>query len=108
LKEEEKMRTNMSGWNLPPGCNVSDLPGNRPEDEQLESAEGALMDELCKIRAQPEEYAIVIAVGVAAIKSHRALVKDIRKEWACDAEMERIAREANSEDCGRFGRGQYV
>jgi hypothetical protein len=22
----------MTGWNLPPGCNVSDLPGNRPED----------------------------------------------------------------------------
>jgi len=28
----------MSGFNLPPGCNVSDIPGNRPEDgveEQL-------------------------------------------------------------------------
>lgn len=23
----------MMGWNLPPGCEVSDLPGNRPEDE---------------------------------------------------------------------------
>jgi len=22
----------MSGFNLPPGCNVSDIPGNRPED----------------------------------------------------------------------------
>jgi len=22
----------MTGYNLPPGCNVSDLPGNRPED----------------------------------------------------------------------------
>ncbi len=21
----------MTGWNLPPGCNVSDLPGNEPE-----------------------------------------------------------------------------
>lgn len=21
----------MTGWNLPPGCNVSDLPGNGPE-----------------------------------------------------------------------------
>jgi hypothetical protein len=21
------------GWDLPPGCNVSDIPGNRPEDE---------------------------------------------------------------------------
>ena len=23
----------MTGFNLPPGCEVSDLPGNRPEDE---------------------------------------------------------------------------
>lgn len=23
----------MTGWNLPPGCSVSDLPGNRPIDE---------------------------------------------------------------------------
>jgi hypothetical protein len=22
----------MSGWNLPPGCSLSDIPGNRPED----------------------------------------------------------------------------
>ncbi len=22
----------MGGFNLPPGCNVSDIPGNRPED----------------------------------------------------------------------------
>jgi hypothetical protein len=31
----------MTGWNLPPGCNVSDLPGNRPEDLLAEAvAEG--------------------------------------------------------------------
>ncbi len=23
----------MSGWNLPPDCNVSDIPGNRPDDD---------------------------------------------------------------------------
>ncbi|MBO0705555.1 MAG: hypothetical protein J2P39_09565 [Candidatus Dormibacteraeota bacterium] len=32
----------MTGWNLPPGCNVSDIPGNRPEDE----AEELFWDEL--------------------------------------------------------------
>jgi len=26
----------MTGWNLPPGCNVSDIPGNRPEDLAFE------------------------------------------------------------------------
>ena len=25
------------GWNLPPGCRVSDIPGNRPEDEEWEA-----------------------------------------------------------------------
>ena len=26
----------MTGFNLPPGCNVSDLPGNSPKDEEFE------------------------------------------------------------------------
>lgn len=26
----------MGGYNLPPGCSVSDIPGNRPEDEAWE------------------------------------------------------------------------
>jgi hypothetical protein len=26
----------MTGWNLPPGCNESDIPGNRPEDIALD------------------------------------------------------------------------
>lgn len=24
----------MTGYNLPPGCNVSDIPGNRPGDDE--------------------------------------------------------------------------
>lgn len=27
----------MTGFNLPPGCNVSDIPGNRPEDAEWEA-----------------------------------------------------------------------
>jgi len=34
----------MTGWNMPPGVNVSDIPGNRPEDE----AEEVFWDELEK------------------------------------------------------------
>ncbi len=30
----------MTGWNLPPGCNVSDIPGNRPEDEKWDTILG--------------------------------------------------------------------
>ena len=32
----------MTGWNLPPGVNVSDIPGNRPEDEANEVFHEAL------------------------------------------------------------------
>jgi hypothetical protein len=27
------------GWDLPPGCSVSDIPGNRPEDSEMEALE---------------------------------------------------------------------
>jgi len=35
----------MAGWNLPPGCSVRDIPGNRIEDEAWEKLCGEL-DEL--------------------------------------------------------------
>jgi len=31
----------MGGFNLPPGCSVSDIPGNRPEDGKWEAIEEA-------------------------------------------------------------------
>lgn len=34
----------MSGFNLPPGCSVSDIPGNRPEDLAEEAFWEALAD----------------------------------------------------------------
>lgn len=37
----------MTGFNLPPGCNVSDIPGNRPEDTAEEAFWDALT-ERCK------------------------------------------------------------
>jgi hypothetical protein len=32
----------MTGWNLPPGVNVNDIPGNRPEDVEEEEFWDAL------------------------------------------------------------------
>lgn len=29
----------MTGWNMPPGCSVSDIPGNSPEDMASEAFE---------------------------------------------------------------------
>jgi len=39
----------MGGFNLPPGCNVSDIPGNRPEDEAAEAFEIALGEKFPEI-----------------------------------------------------------
>jgi len=38
----------MTGFNLPPGCSTSDLPGNRPEDAAYE----AFVDKLCELDAE--------------------------------------------------------
>jgi hypothetical protein len=35
----------MTGFNLPPGCNVSDIPGNRPEDDEIESIMDIIYDQ---------------------------------------------------------------
>lgn len=31
------MSRSIFGWDLPPGCRISDIPGNRPEDERWEA-----------------------------------------------------------------------
>ena len=36
----------MTGFNLPPGCSVRDIPGNRPEDDAAEAAYDQLYTEL--------------------------------------------------------------
>ena len=43
------------GWDLPPGCSVSDIPGNRPEDEAWEKVINDFWDEK---RFTKEEWAI--------------------------------------------------
>lgn len=46
---------NIFGWDLPPGCSVSDIPGNRPEDEAWEKVINDFWDEK---RFTKEEWAI--------------------------------------------------
>lgn len=50
----------MTGWNLPPGCNDADIPGNRPGDDHHESC--PLHDDAdpvctcgCPMEGHPEE-----------------------------------------------------
>lgn len=61
--------------NLPPGCSINDIPGNRPEDIAQENAENRLLDRLAWASLEPEEYEIVLRAGLAAVKAHRILSK---------------------------------
>jgi hypothetical protein len=81
----------MTGFNLPPGCSVRDLPGNSPEAERAEAAELALMEKLAELGATPEEYAIVLAVGEAAIVAARAFAKTECDKLRQSIQDERLA-----------------
>ena len=65
----------MSGFNLPPGCSISDIPGNGRDAERIEAAEIGLMDALNAAGLTPDEYAIVLNVGLAAVKAARDFAK---------------------------------
>jgi hypothetical protein len=54
--------------NLPPGCTSPD----GGIDHDLEAAKEKMLDELGALLL-PEEYEIVIRVGLAAVKAHRDL-----------------------------------
>lgn len=54
----------MTGFNLPPGCNVSDLPGNTPEDVKQEAIEDSffqdkITDKEWKLIEDGDRYDIV-------------------------------------------------
>ena len=50
----------MTGWNLPPGCNVNDIPGNSREDGILEAIEEGFYDnkpgKYGHVRFTPQEW----------------------------------------------------
>jgi hypothetical protein len=52
----------MTGWNLPPGVNVSDIPGNRPEDEMEEIFWEALDEDLRKLGKYSEAELDMVGV----------------------------------------------
>lgn len=67
------MGRSIFGWDLPPGCSVSDIPGNRPEDEAYEKMLDGFYSKLSKdeqekvesvddIIAKAIEYGIEIGV----------------------------------------------
>jgi hypothetical protein len=45
----------MTGWNMPPGCNERDIPGNRPEDEEEEAFINSFLDFIATLRTPNNE-----------------------------------------------------
>jgi hypothetical protein len=45
----------MTGFNLPPGCSVTDIPGNRPQDEAWEVAVNWMADAIQQVVFRIEE-----------------------------------------------------
>jgi len=80
---------NMFGGNsnLPPGCSINDIPGNRPEDIATEQAEDNLLDKLAKAGLEPGEYLIVLRAGLAAVKAARQVRKFDCKQCQDDYEL---------------------
>ena len=51
------------GWDLPPGVNASDIPGNRPEDEEWERIEEDFYDGL----SMPDVAIVDTTAGIGGI-----------------------------------------
>jgi len=74
---ETERRMTMAGFNLPPGCSVSDIPGNRPEDEKIEAAYDLIDELLFKARLSPEEVVMAVKGGIAFVLAGRDIVDEM-------------------------------
>ena len=81
------------GWNLPPGCRVSDIPGNRPQDEQWERLSQRFLedywnpDELWEWLG--ERYGVKLG---AAPQTAMDAIRDAVLEAWCESEIDREER----------------
>lgn len=63
--------------NLPPGCRESDIPGNRPEDVEFESAMEKAEEILYNAKLTPDELVIAAEGGVAFVLATRKRIADL-------------------------------
>ena len=84
----------MTGFNLPPGCNVSDLPGNSRADQEAEAAEEWACETLANAKLSPEEYRMAVQGGIAFVLANRKVLTDFVRDqvgWQTQALQEEIA-----------------
>jgi len=64
--------------NLPPGCSVSQIPGNRPEEALYEAAWEWAEEQLRELSLQDFKRAILI--GKAAVAAEESVIKEMLKD----------------------------
>lgn len=80
----------MTGWNLPPGCNVSDIPGNRPGDDAAE----AVYDHLFNILETKVPDEVINSLGEWV----EGLVNQARQDGYQDAQVDRAMEDQVNAD----------
>ena len=78
----------MPGWNMPPGCSPSDIPGNRPEDFEYEALCDKIYDALKPVVKPDTPRADVVVRGIVEIVSD-----ECRKAAIAAMDDERMAQE---------------
>lgn len=61
----------MSGFNMPPGVSPNDIPGNEPDDGDMEAAIDKIVDDSEEQRMCAEDVEFVWALGLHAWKEFR-------------------------------------
>lgn len=68
------------GWDLPPGCSINDIPGNRPEDIALEDAEQKIVDELFDAKASICDYELIAVLIKPVVEIYQKEIAKVQKE----------------------------
>ena len=88
----------MTGFNLPPGCSVSDIPGNRPEDIAYEAFWTWVEEHLQDLSA--EECRRAVLIGKAAILAERDAVEEMWREGIQEGRAQTLGTDKGG-DSGR-------
>ena len=73
----------MTGWNMPPGCNVSDIPGNTREDQETEVLYEAIYSVLETAGVEPNDALAEVVAGMinqAYHDGYKACFADMAEE----------------------------
>lgn len=70
----------MTGYNMPPGCSPSDIPGNGPNDGAMEHFLDSVADDVGTRGLRPEEASCIWRMGLMAWDEALTLHKMMQEE----------------------------